>query len=40
MPPTDSFANVGTLPTCEKVLNSFITPPDGQFKGQSQTTRA
>ena len=37
LPPMDSFANVGTLPTWEKVLNNLIEPPDWQFKGQLWT---
>ena len=36
----DSFTDVGTLPTRGKVLTSLITPPDWQFKGQSQTATA
>ena len=31
-PPMDSFANMGTLPTWEKVLTNLIKPPDWQFK--------
>ena len=40
LPPMDSFTDVGTLPTWEKVLTSLLKPPDWQFKGQSQTTTA
>ena len=38
LPPMDSLANVGTLPTSEKVLTSLLKPPDWQFKGWSWTT--
>ena len=40
LPPTDSFANVETLPTWEKVLTILIKPPDWQFKGWSLTATA
>ena len=37
LPPMDSFADAGTLPTREKVLTIVLEPPDWQFKGWSQT---
>ena len=40
LPPMDFFADVGTLPTWEKVLTSLLDPLDWQFKGWSQTATA
>ena len=36
----DSFTDMGTLPTWEKVLTSLLEPPEWQFKGWSQTATA